>query len=386
MSVATVNKTILEEVEQFCHAQIRPYAGDFEKKEGVPDHIITEMANRSYLGASFPKEYGGLGLDPVTFGLFTEQFGKACPSTRALLTVHTSLVGGALLKWASESQRKKWLSKMAKGEIITAFALTEPDIGTDAKNIKTNYKKVDDHYVLNGKKKWITYGHYADMFLTFASDNGVITAFMVDRNFSGVKTTPMKGLVASKAAYIAEIEFDNVVIPKDNVIGKEGNGFAFIANTSLDHGRYSIAWAGIAVAQAACEYMISYSRKRSQFNKKIFDFQLIKGIIADSITEIHAARALCLKAGKMRESNDNDAVIETTIAKYYASKVAMKVTTNAMQVFGGNGCIDTFPVERLFREAKILEIIEGTSQVLQEVIAMHGGRKYFKRDLLNGLI
>ncbi len=369
---------IVEEAKAFADREIRPFAAEFEANEAVPRELIDKMAQRGYLAASFPREYGGLGLDPVYYGLFTEEIGKACASTRGLLTVHTSLVGETLLRWGNKELKEKWVLPMARGEKIGAFALTEPEVGTDAKSVKTSFRKEGNKYIINGKKKWITFGDVADFFLTVTNGEKGITTFIIERRTEGVTTTPIKGLLASKAAHIAEIRFDNVEVPAENMVGREGSGFTYIVSTALDHGRYSIAWAGVAIAQEALDAMVTYSRKRSQFGKKIYQHQLIQGILGDSVTKLHAGRALCLRAGELRKVNDNSAVIETTIAKYFTSKIAMEITTDAVQVHGGNGCYNKYPVERLFREAKILEIIEGTSQVQQEIISAYGLRTYYR--------
>lgn len=193
-------------------------------------------------------------------------------------------------------------------------------------------------------------------------------------------------MLANRAAYIAEIEFRNVAIPEENVIGKPGSGFTFIASTALDHGRYSIAWAGVAIAQEALDSMVKYARERKAFGNKIGEFQLIRRMIGNAVTKTHVARAFCIKAGEMRIAGDSNATIETTIAKYFTSQVACEVTTDAVQVHGGNGCSNSYPVERLFREAKVLEIIEGTSQIHQLIIAKYGLKKYGKAVIISSLL
>jgi len=374
----TSQQKIVDEAREFADREIRPFAAQFEANEALPRELIDKMAQRGYLAATFPAEYDGLGLDPIYYGLLTEEIGKADASTRGLLTVHTSLAGEALLRWGNKEQKEKWLRPMAQGKKLACFALTEPEVGTDAKNVKTSYRKEGNKYIINGAKKWITFGNAADLFLTVTTGEKGITAFIIERGMPGLKTTPIKGLLAGKASHIAEIQLDNVEVPAENIVGKEGSGFTYIVNTALDHGRYSIAWAGVAIAQEALEAMITYSRQRSQFGKKIHTHQLIQGIIGDAVTKVHAGRALCLRAGQLRKNNDGNAVIETTIAKYFTSKIAMEVAIDAVQVHGGNGCYNKYPVERLFREAKILEIIEGTSQVQQEIISSYGLRAYFK--------
>lgn len=373
-------RKIVQEASEFADLKIRPFAADFDKSFSLPKELILDMAQRGYLGANLPVEYGGLGLDEIYYGKFTEEIGKACASTRSLITVHTSLVAGSLLRWGTNEQKEYWLPKLAKGEKIAAFALSEPNAGSDAAAVQTHYEKKEDHFVLNGVKKWITCADLADVFLVFASDSKRVTAFLVERSFKGIETKAITDLLAGRASHMAEISFENVKVPAENILGLEGGGFAYVVNTALDHGRYSIAWAGVAIAQEALDAMVNYVRRRKQFDQKLHNFQLIQGIIADATTKIHAARALCLKAGEMRDSKHEDAVIETNMAKYFASKVAMEVATDAVQIHGAIGFTREYPVERLFREAKVLEIIEGTSQLQQTMIAQHALKRFYKKD------
>lgn len=368
---------IIDDVKLFAANEIAPYASKFEIDETIPQYLIDKLAINGYLAASIPKRYGGLELDAVYYGLFTEEIGKACCSTRSLITVHDSLVSETILRWGTEEQKNKWLPLLATGKIISAFGLTEPEVGTDASSIQTTYIKSNNKYIINGKKKWITFGDKADLFLIVARNEKGISTFLVERKH-GIKSHRINGMLAGRAAFIADIEIENVEIPEENLLGKEGTGFTYVVNTALDHGRYSIAWAGVAIAQAALDEMVFYSRKREQFGQKLHNFQFIRGMIGDAVTKIHAARALCLKAGEMRVAKHQDAIIETSIAKYFTSKIAMDITIDAVQVHGGNGCCNKYQVERLFREAKILEIIEGTSQVQQEIISKYGLRRYFK--------
>lgn len=375
-----VNKELIEEAGNFANQEIRPFATEFEVQERIPRELIDKMALKGYLAATFPKEYGGLGLDPINYGLLTEAIGKASSSARALLTVHTSLVGETILRWGTNEQKEKILPDLVTAKKIAAFALTEPEIGSDAKSIRTRYAQENDCYIITGNKKWISFGGIADIFLVIATGENGASAFLVDRMSEGVNVAPMRGLLANKADQVAEITFENVRVPKEHILGKEGWGFSYIVNTALDYGRYSIAWGGLAIAQEALESMATYSRTRKQFDKAIYSFQLVQGMIGDAVTNIHAARSLCLNAGYLRKINHNDAVTETTIAKYFTSKLANSVASDAVQVHGGNGCYNKYPVERLFREAKILEIIEGTSQIQQEIIARYGLRRYYRQQ------
>jgi alkylation response protein AidB-like acyl-CoA dehydrogenase len=244
--------------------------------------------------------------------------------------------------------------------------------------VKTVYTPTDGGFVLHGRKKWISYGAVADQFLVFANHNGAMSAFMVDRNMKGLSTHPMSGLLGNRGAHIAEVHLNHVVVPQSSLVGRQGAGFSFVANTALFYGRFSIAWAGLALAEAALEEMVGYARKREQFGKKLRQHQLIQTLIADAVTDVHTCRALCEKAAMLRAAGDDDAIMETNIAKYHTSKAAMAVSMNAVQVFGGNGCWNHYPVERLFREAKILEIIEGTSQIQQIMLSEFGVRRYYR--------
>ena len=373
-------KNIVKEAQRFSDEILRPRAGEFDADGHLPTEIIAEMANNRFLLASLPKKYGGLGLDPVYYGFFTEEIGKACCSTRGLITVQSSLIGETLLKWGKKEQQTKWLKSVSEGKKLGAFALSEPGVGTDARGVQTTYKKLGREYIINGRKKWISFAEIADFFIVIAAREAEMTAFIVERDRSGIKIIPQKGLLANRAAHIAEIEFKNVHVPEENIIGKPGSGFSFIVNTALDHGRYSIAWASVAVSLEALDSMVTYAKERKQFGRNISEFQLIQGMIANAVAKSHAAKSLCIKVGEMRARGDRNAIQETNVAKYFASRVAMEVATDAVQVHGGNGCSNLYPAERLFREAKMLEIIEGTSQIQQQIIAKYGLRKYGKRN------
>ncbi|MGB3463920.1 MAG: acyl-CoA dehydrogenase family protein, partial [Cyclobacteriaceae bacterium] len=272
---------ILEEAKEFADSVITPNATDFDRKGAIPKDIIKNLGIHRYIGANFPLNYDGLNFDPIYYGYLTETMGKACSSVRSLLTVHSSLVGESLLRFGSEEQKKSLLPQMARGDILTAFALSEPQVGSDAGSVQTSYRKTGNDFVINGAKKWITMGGLADMFLVIARNENTLSAFLVPADSEGVTVTPMKGLMAGKASYVAEITFEEVVIGQGNLLGKEGIGFSYVVNTALDHGRYSVAWGGLGVATAALESMVTYARERKQFGKGIHSYQLIQGMIAD---------------------------------------------------------------------------------------------------------
>ncbi|MCO1579136.1 acyl-CoA dehydrogenase family protein [Crossiella sp. SN42] len=353
-------------------AELAPRAAEFDRAERLPHEVIEQMADSGFLGATVPVEWGGLGLTPLEYGELTEVIGKACASTRALLTVHTSLVAETLAGRASWRIKEKYLPDLASGRRIACFALSEAGAGSDAASMSTSYLKKGEDFVLNGRKKWISFAGIADVFLVFAADNGVVSAFLVDRETAGVEIRPMSGMLGNRATHMAEVVLSDVKVPAENLVCGIGSGFAFVANTALLLGRYSIAWAGVGIAQAALEEMCSHAARREQFGCKIGSFQLVQKMIADAVTGVSAARELCRRAGRLRAERSPDAIAATSIAKYFSSTVAGRVTSDAVQVLGGSGCWSGYPVERLFREAKILEIIEGTSQVQQTLIADFG--------------
>jgi alkylation response protein AidB-like acyl-CoA dehydrogenase len=353
-------------------ADLAPRATEFDRTERLPREVIEQLADSGFLGATVPVEWGGLGLTPLEYGELTEVIGKACASTRALLTVHTSLVAETLAERTSRRIKEKYLPDLASGRRIACFALSETNAGSDAASMSTSYLKKGDTFVLDGHKKWISFAGIADVFLVFATDNGVASAFLVDRDMPGVEIRPMSGMLGNRATHMAEVVLSAVEVPAENLVSGIGGGFAFVADSALSRGRYSIAWAGVAIAQAALEEMCAYAVRREQFGSRISSFQLIQKMIADAVTEVSAARELCRKAGRLRAERSPEATAATNIAKYFSSTVAGRVTSDAVQVLGGNGCWNGYPVERLFREAKILEIIEGTSQVQQTMIAEFG--------------
>jgi alkylation response protein AidB-like acyl-CoA dehydrogenase len=371
-------KHIQEKARLFAASYIRPFATQFDEEQGISEDLIKEMARAGYLGATFPEKYGGIAMDCISYGLVTEQFSKACSSARALLTVHTSLVGETILRWGSNRQKDKWLPLMAAGEKIAAFALSEPEIGSDARNVKTAYRREGAKILINGKKKWISFAEIADVFLVVAQDNGTVSAFLVDADTPGVTVTPMRGFMANRGTYIAEITFTEVEIAEEQMLLSEGSGFTYIANTALDHGRYSVAWAGLGLAQESLDVMCHYAINRKQFGQRLSTFQSIQDLIADTTINVHSARGMCLKAGQLRSEKNEHAYIETIMAKCFTSKIARTATDNAVQIHGANGCHNSYPVERLFREAKIFEIIEGTYQVHQEAISNFGIEQYAK--------
>ena len=362
-------------VKIFAEQIIKPNAAFIDKSEYIPKEVIGAMIDHGYLGSMIPKEYGGMGLDSISIGILNEIIGGACSSTRSLLTVH-GMVSLAILRWGSEKQKKYLLPKLAKGEIIGAFALTEPDTGSDAKSIKTIATDYKNGYILNGTKKWITMGQIATIFLVFAKYKDKVTAFLLEKDNLGLVINHMGGLIGARGSMIAELNINNCKIPRDNIIGNPGIGLSHVALSSLDYGRFTIACGNVGLAQSCLEESIQYARKRKQFNEVICKHQLVQKMITEMIVDIEAGRLLCNKAGYLRDNKSPDSIMQVWIAKYYTSLMANRVANFALQIHGAKGCSDDYPLERYLRDSKVSEIIEGTTQIHEVMIAVNSLRKY----------
>ncbi|MBD2355232.1 acyl-CoA dehydrogenase family protein [Tolypothrix sp. FACHB-123] len=369
-------KNYQAEIRAFVDEEIFPHAGEWDKKEFTPPELIKKIAQRGFLGAVLPQEYGGEGMDMISYGILNEEIGRGCSSVRSLLTVH-NMVSQAICKWGSKFQKDYWLPKLALGEIIGAFALSEPNVGSDAKSVETTATFTGNAYILNGRKKWITYGQIADLFLVFAKCEGKPTAFLVKKNNPGLLVKQMSGILGTRASMVAELQFNNCEVAEENLVGKLGFGFAYIAASTLDYGRYSVACGCVGIAQACLEACIKYTSDRKQFDVYLKEHQLIRQKITQMIANIKAARLLCYQAGYLKDINHPNSIIETSIAKYFASTAATKIANDAVQIHGGNGCSSEYPVERYLRDSKIMEIIEGSTQIQEITIAESGYQDYF---------
>ncbi|WP_313560437.1 acyl-CoA dehydrogenase family protein [Ruminiclostridium cellobioparum] len=376
IELTSEQKESKEMFREFTETEVIPNANRFDAEEHLSEDIISKMSKKGYLGSIIPRSYGGSEMDNITVGILNEELGRGCSSVRSVITVH-SMVALAILKWGNKEQREYWLPQMASGEVISAFGLTEPNIGSDAKSIETTARLDGDTYILNGSKKWISLGQIAKMFLIFAQYEGKPTAFLIEKDRPGLNIKPISGLLGVKASMVAEVEIKECRIPKENLLGREGVGLSHVALNSLDLGRYTIAWGCVGLAQACLEECIKYSRKRKQFGQVLRQHQLIQKIISEMVVNVKAARLLCLNAGYLKSIGDPDSIMETWNAKYFASKTAYKVSGDAVQVHGANGCINDNPVSRFYRDSKVMEIIEGTSQMHEVLIAMNAFRSMY---------
>jgi glutaryl-CoA dehydrogenase (non-decarboxylating) len=357
------------EFRAFTAAEIAPHADRWDREEAIPPELVDRLRERGYLGSNVAREHGGIGRDMITYGLLTEEIARGCSSVRSLLTVH-DMVAHAIQRWGSRELKERYLPRMAKGEILGALALSEPNAGSDAKSVETTAVEDGDSWVLNGRKKWTTFGQIAGVFLVFAQVGGMPTAFLVERESPGFTVYPLKGIVGTRASMLAELFLKDCRIPKASLLGRVGFGISHVAAAALEQGRYSVAWGSVGIAQACLDACRAYTATRKQFGVPLADHQLIRALLTDMIVDVRAARLLCLRAGWLRETGDPGAPAETMAAKYFASRVATRTANDAVQIHGANGLSEEYPVSRYLRDSKVTEIIEGSTQIQQITIPL----------------
>lgn len=356
----------------FAEKEVKPLAQRVDEEEYFPYETVEKMAKLGMMGIPFPKELGGAGGDYLTYVMAVEELGRVCGTTSIILSAHTSLCCDPIYRFGTPEQKEKYLKPLARGEKLGAFALTEPNAGSDAGNQQTVAKLDGDFYILNGSKIFITNGGTADVFIIFAmtdKSKGTrgISAFIVEKDFDGFKIGKVEEKMGIRGSSTTELIFEDCKVPKENLLGSEGMGFK-IALQTLDGGRIGVGAQALGIAQGAIDEVLRYVKERKQFGKSIGAFQGLQWYIADMITETEAARLLVYNA-VMKKDRGILTSADAAMAKKYASDVAMKVTTQAVQIFGGYGYTKDYPVERMMRDAKITQIYEGTNEVQKMVIA-----------------
>ena len=359
-------------VREFAVNEVKPIAAEIDETERFPMENVKKMAELGMMGIAFPKELGGAGGDVLSYIITVEELSKVCGTTGVIVSAHTSLCASLLYENGTPSQKEKYLIPLAKGEKIGAFGLTEPGAGTDAAGQQTTAVLDGDNYILNGSKIFITNGGVADTFIVFAmtdKSQGTrgISAFIVEKDFPGFSIGKKEDKLGIRASSTTELIFENCVVPKENLIGKEGKGFG-IAMKTLDGGRIGIAAQALGIAEGAYEEAVKYMKERKQFGRPLSAFQGLQWMIAEMETKIEAAKLLVYKAAWLKQ-NKLPYSVDAAKAKLFAAEVAMDVTTKAVQIHGGYGYTKEYPVERMMRDAKITEIYEGTSEVQKMVIA-----------------
>lgn len=360
-------------VKDFAETEVKPLAHEIDEQERFPAETVEKMAEIGLLGINVPQELGGAGGDMKMYITAVEQISKACATTGVVLSAHTSLCVAPIMEYGTEEQRKKYIPKLASGEWLGAFGLTEPNAGTDAKNQQTIAVENGDHYVINGTKIFITNGGKADVYVIFAmTDKSLglkgITAFIVEASTPGFSIGKKELKMGIRGSSTCELVFENMCVPKTNVLGRIGEGYK-IAMKTLDGGRIGIAAQALGIAEGALEETIKYVKERKQFGMAISRQQNTQFVIADLATKVQAAKMLVFAAAEAKQKKAPDLSVKAAMAKLYASETAMEVTSKAVQLHGGYGYTREYPVERMMRDAKITEIYEGTSEVQRMVIS-----------------
>ncbi len=370
----TENQTMIRDVaRRFAQEQLAPIAHEIDEEGRFPEETIQKLAELGFLGCFIPEEWGGAGLDTVSYAIIVEEIAKVCGSTGLTVAAHNSLGCWPLLAFGTKEQKEKYLRRAASGEMLVSYGLTEPGAGSDAGGTRTYAQLDGDEWVLNGNKCWITNASYAGLYvLTAVTDrekgtHGGISAFLVERGTKGFEVGSKEHKLGMRASDTATLTLQDVRIPRDNLLGELGQGFPSFMKI-LDGGRISIGALALGIAEGAYEYALNYSKERKAFGKPISAFQAIQWMLADARTEIEAARLMIYNTAQKKDRGE-DYTLESAMCKLYASEMAMRVTNNAIQIMGGYGYCRDYPVERMYRDAKLCTIGEGTSEIQRLVIS-----------------
>jgi butyryl-CoA dehydrogenase len=362
---------IRETARDFTDREIVPRARENDRNERFDTELVQEIAEMGYLGAIVPEEYGGRGLDYRSYGLIVEEIGRGDSAMRTVVSVVTSLVCSSIVRWGDEEQKRRWLPQLCGGETLGCFGLTEPDTGSDAANLKTRAERVDGGWRISGQKQWISLGNYAGLALVFAQTDPElkhrgIACFLVPTDAEGFSSSEIHGKLGLRGSDTAELSLDGVEVPADALLGEVGDGFK-IAMSALDSGRYSVAAGCVGICQGCVEASVAYAKERRQFDRPIASFQLVQEMLADMAVQTEAARGLVWRAGWLKDTG-RPSTTETSIAKLYATEAAVRCADTAIQVHGGSGYVDDYPVERYLRDARVTTLYEGTSQIQKLII------------------
>jgi len=362
---------IQDTIRKFAEEKIAPVARENDRNCHFPRDIFDGLAELGFMGTPIPEEYGGAGFDYISHAIVAEEIGRKDSSLRGTYSVQVSLVELPIFKFASEEQKQKYLPKLASGEWIGCFGLTEPDAGSDPASMRTTAVEDGDHYILNGQKTWITNAGLADLAIVYAKTDPEagargITAFLVEKDFEGFSTRDIHEKLGLRASNTAEIFLENCRVPKENVMGEVNRGFK-IALGTLDFGRFTVAAGCVGLAQGCVDVSKDHVKQRIQFGRPVGSFQLVQEMIADMVTECEAGRLLVYRAGDLKNKGLPN-TRETSIAKYYCSEMVNRVAYKAVQCHGGYGFSGEYDVERFYRDARINTLYEGTSQIQQMII------------------
>jgi len=362
---------ISESAREFCDREIVPRARENDRAERFDRELATKLGGIGYLGAPVSEDYGGRGLDYLSYGLIVEQVGRADSAMRTVVSVQTSLVCGSIERWGTEGQKHRWLPRLCAGEALGCFGLTEPDTGSDAAALRTRAKRTGAGWSISGQKMWISLGNVAEVALIFAQTDPDLkhrglACFLVPTETDGFSTQEIHGKLGLRASDTASLALDDVEVGGDALLGEIGDGFK-IAMSALDNGRYSVAAGCVGICDGCVDASVAYATERKQFGVPLARFQLVQAMIADMIVKRDAARMLVYRAGDLKSRGEPNTT-ETSIAKLYATEASVECANLAIQVHGGAGYVDDYPVERYLRDARVTTLYEGTSQIQKLII------------------
>jgi butyryl-CoA dehydrogenase len=364
-------RLIRDTAREFTDKEIVERARENARNHHFDLELVKKIADQGYLGAIVPREYGGAGLGYVDYGLVVEEIGRGCSSVRTVISVQTSLVCSAILKWGTEEQKQHYLPKLCSGEWLGCFGLTEPDTGSDAANQRTRATKTEDGWSIKGAKMWISMGNYAKVALIFAQTDPAkghrgLACFLVDTDQPGYQAQSIEHKMGLHASDTASISLEDVKVGPGDVLGEVGDGFK-VAMSALDSGRFSVAAGCVGICRGCVEESVNYAKEREQFGRPIASFQLVQAMIADMVLKTDASRMLVWRAGFLKDKSRPN-TLETSVAKLHATEAAVECANTAIQVHGGAGYVDDHPVERYFRDVRVTTLYEGTSQIQKLII------------------
>jgi butyryl-CoA dehydrogenase len=372
MTIEKDYQELRDMASKFADKEVAPLAAQIDHESLIPASLIEKLKEMGFFGIYIPEEFGGAGLDYVSYAIIMEELSRGCASTGVLISAHNSLCNYPILKFGNDEQKKKYLPKLASGEHLGCFCLSEPNAGSDAGSLTTFAEDKGDHYEISGTKNYITNGREANIAVLFAKtektkDHKGMSAFIIETDLEGFNVQKCEDKLGIKGSSTAQISLEKVKVPKENLLGRLGKGFSIGLDT-LDGGRIGIASQALGIGEAAFRYAKKYSTERIQFGKPLSNLQAIQFMLADMSTKLHASRLMILHASQLKDEGEKYSK-ESAQAKLFASEAAMWITTKAIQVLGGAGYCKEYPVERHFRDAKITEIYEGTSEIQRLVIA-----------------
>jgi alkylation response protein AidB-like acyl-CoA dehydrogenase len=370
LTLTREQELVRETARAFVEAEVAPHARDWDRAEAMDRAIVARLAEVGFLGARLPADYGGMSLDAISYCLIMEELGRADSSVRGVVSVTVGLVGKTISRWGTDEQKREWLPKLAVGDALGCYALTEPGSGSDPAGLVMRAERDGDDWLLTGSKIFITLGSWASVALVFARTGAEgargITCFLVPTDTPGFSARPIKGKLGLRAQDTAELFLDRVRVPDSSRLGDKGDGFK-VAMSALDDGRISLAAGCVGLAQGCLDASVDYAGERTQFGRPIASFQLVQELLADMAVEIEAARLLTWRAAALADRGDPH-TRESSVAKYYASEASVRAANAAVQVHGGYGYIDEYPVGKYLRDARVTTLYEGTSQVQKLII------------------